>query len=106
MGDVGGCHATNEPDPCGGLSPLLVSLVAGCDELARDFRQLGAPDVDLVPKSTVDLGEAFGRRDIVDIAKQLAQKGADLNVNVPSPGSSFTAPLHACAALREMPGAH
>jgi len=112
--DVGSLH------PCGGLSPLLVALVAGHRELANDFRQLGAHDVDLKPSATSCIKEAFACKDFPDIARHMAQ-GADLKVRMargrrlagaldvwsiwPGSESMFGTPLHACAAMHKLPGA-
>mmetsp|Transcript_52888 Transcript_52888/g.113366 ORF Transcript_52888/g.113366 Transcript_52888/m.113366 type:complete len:370 (-) Transcript_52888:272-1381(-) len=105
LADAGPVH------PCGGLSPLLVALVAGHDEIASDFRQLGAEDVNLKPSATTDLTAAFACRDFPDIVKHIAQ-GADLNMRMVRNLAHVTwatnvcTPLHACVALHKMPGAY
>jgi len=106
--------------PCGGLSPLLVALVAGHGELANDFRQLGASEVSITPSATSSIKEAFARKDFPEVAKHMAQ-GADLNILMARgrlagaldvwsmwPGSEpmFATPLHACVAMHTLPGAY
>jgi len=104
-----------EPDkvlthPCGGLTPLLVALAAGHQELAGDFRQLGAKEADLEPSAAGGLPEAFARKDFPDVARHLA-RGTDLNVRMQTRtgglalASSYGVPLHVCAALHRLPGA-
>jgi len=106
--------------PCGGLSPLLVALVAGHFQLANNFRRLGSQDVDLKPSTSTCIKDAFARKDFPDMARHMAQ-GADLNVRMARgrglagaldvwaiwPGSErlFGTPLHACVAMHKLPGA-
>jgi hypothetical protein len=112
--------------PCGGLSPLLVALATRHETLAADFKELGACPVDMEPRATVDLNDAFMRKDFQDIVKHIA-RGADVNLRmargpIGTPGTldiwsiwpgyekSFANPLHACAAMHcrgmMLPGAY
>eukprot|EP00931_Biecheleriopsis_adriatica_P077106 TRINITY_DN50729_c0_g1_i1.p1 TRINITY_DN50729_c0_g1~~TRINITY_DN50729_c0_g1_i1.p1 ORF type:complete len:370 (-),score=88.41 TRINITY_DN50729_c0_g1_i1:115-1224(-) len=110
-----------EASPCGGISPLLMALAGGHDELARDFRLLGAREVDLIPMATSCLNEAFHRQDFPEIVKHLAN-GADRNTRLgrghgvkwalrewaiwPGRAETFGTPLHALAAMHSLPGAY
>lgn len=117
--------------PCGGLSPLLVALVSGHEEITRDLRELGAHEIDLQAnlredyqtqreEATRKLKLAFSQADFMEVVKALAH-GAAVDVYMPRgraltaslpvwsiwPGSAqrFGTPLHACAAMHEVPGA-
>jgi len=92
--------------PCGGLTPLLVALATGREELARDFRQIGAVEPDLVPK-TRTLRAALTTLNVVDITLHL-MNGADPDIELQR-GEAIRAtetgtPLHACAANHKVPG--
>jgi len=88
------------------LTPLMMAIVAGDDDLAKDLRTLGAKEPDLTPKHQ-RLADAFQVRDFVDVVKHIAN-GADVNTRLRrGQGVQDTAegrPLHACAALCDRPG--
>ncbi|CAK9014141.1 Gamma-aminobutyric acid receptor subunit theta [Durusdinium trenchii] len=99
-------EAPEEALPCGGLSPLLMALATGREELARDFRQIGAAEPDLVPK-TPSLRAAVTQLNIADITRHL-MAGADPDTQLQR-GEGIRATesgtlLHACAANHKVPG--
>jgi len=91
---------------CGGLTPLLMALAAGEEGLAEDLRSLGAEEPEMTPK--LGLADAFEQRNFPEIAKCIAS-GADLNMCLGRQhgvsATSHGVPLHACVAMRKMPGA-
>ncbi|CAE7615507.1 GABRQ [Symbiodinium sp. CCMP2592] len=56
---------------CGGLTPLFMALAIGREDLARDFRQLGAKEMDLSPSS--ELGAAWTAQppNVLEIARHI-----------------------------------
>jgi len=101
-----GPKRTAEPDWPTELTPLMMAMVAGDDDLAKDLRALGAKEPDLTPKRQ-RLADAFQARDFVDVVKHIAN-GADVNTRLRrGQGVQDTGegrPLHACAAMSDMPG--
>eukprot|EP00435_Cladocopium_sp_Y103_P008319 s502_g2.t1 len=92
--------------PCGGLTPLLMALATGRDDLARDFRHIGAEEPDLVPK-TSSLRQAVTQGKVLDMARHLIA-GADPDLPLRR-GEGIRATengtlLHACAANHKLPG--
>lgn len=92
--------------PCGGLTPLLMAMATGRDDLASDFRHIGAEEPDLVPK-TPSLREAVTRGRVLDITRHL-MAGADPDLPLRR-GEGIRATengtlLHACAANHKQPG--
>lgn len=92
--------------PCGGLTPLLMAMATGRDDLARDFRHIGAEEPDLVPK-TPSLREAATQCRVLEITRHLIA-GADPDLPLRR-GESIRATengtlLHACAANHKQPG--
>jgi len=88
------------------MTPLLMAIAAGDEDLAKDLRALGAKEPDLTLKH-LGLPNAFGARDFADIVRHIAS-GADVNARLNrGQGVQDTnegRPLHACAAMSHMPG--
>jgi len=99
-------RSPSDPNWPSELTPLMMAIVAGDDDLAKDLRALGAKEPDLTPKHQ-RLADAFQARDFVDVVKHIAN-GADVNARLRrGQGVQDTGegrPLHACAALSDMPG--
>jgi len=92
---------------CGGLTPLFMALATGREDLARDFRQLGAKEMDLSPSS--ELGAAWTAQppNVLEIARHIVA-GVDPDTMLRR-GQGIRATesgtmLHACAANHRQPG--
>jgi len=88
------------------MTPLLMAIVAGDEDLAKDLRALGAKEPDLKPKHQ-RLPDAFRARDFADVVRHIAG-GADVNTRLYRgfgvQDTEEGRPLHACAAMSHMPG--
>jgi hypothetical protein len=98
--------------PCGSITPLMMALAVGNDELVQLMRDSGAAEPDMKP-TTNSLAEALGRmsnnEDFAEIVRHLAA-GADVNTELRR-GEGIRAtgrgrPLHACCALKSHEGAY
>lgn len=90
-----------EPLGCFGLSPLLLALAAGDEDLVKDLRAAGAPEPEMTPKAG-SMPFAFAKQDIADVVRHLAA-GADVNTKLTRGqgvnGTSWGGPLHACCSM-------
>lgn len=89
------------PMGCSGLSPLMLAVTAGDDELATALRAAGAPEPEMKPR-TASMPEAFEEGDVVDVVRHLAA-GADVDTQLRNGqgirDTSWGYPLHACCAM-------
>eukprot|EP00930_Biecheleria_cincta_P024893 TRINITY_DN1776_c0_g1_i2.p1 TRINITY_DN1776_c0_g1~~TRINITY_DN1776_c0_g1_i2.p1 ORF type:complete len:348 (-),score=82.80 TRINITY_DN1776_c0_g1_i2:233-1225(-) len=96
-----------QPPKYCGLTPLMMAIAAGEENLAQELRKLGASEPDMTPQHST-LAEAFRQEDLVDVTRHLAA-GADVETKLRQ-GEGITAtnsgvPLHACCAMYPRPGA-
>jgi len=91
-----------------GITPLMMAIAAGDEDLASELRDRGAREPDMTPQHP-SLATAFRSRDLVDVVRQFAA-GACVNTplrrgeGVQATGSGT--PLHACCAMHRRPGAY
>eukprot|EP00930_Biecheleria_cincta_P024892 TRINITY_DN1776_c0_g1_i1.p1 TRINITY_DN1776_c0_g1~~TRINITY_DN1776_c0_g1_i1.p1 ORF type:complete len:326 (-),score=66.47 TRINITY_DN1776_c0_g1_i1:289-1206(-) len=90
-----------------GLTPLMMAIAAGEENLAQELRKLGASEPDMTPQYST-LAEAFRREDLVDVTRHVAA-GADVDTKLLRGegirATSSGVPLHACCAMYRRPGA-
>jgi len=95
--------------PCGGITPMMMAIATGNDDLAKDLEACGAQRPDMSTKRHDSIREAFSRADFADIVKHFTS-GADVNCSLRRgegvQDTGFGTPLHACAALFRKPGAY
>lgn len=109
---------TGISNPCGGLSPLMMAIAAGDEDMSLKLREAGAPEPDMVPREAY-IQTAFATcadtrlqalsivPDFADVVRHIAA-GADVNVRLKRgqgiAATSSGTPLHACCALRNAAG--
>lgn len=90
------------------ITPLMMAIAAGEEDIADDLRRAGAPEPAMEPVSST-MAQAFSREDFLDIVRHIAA-GADVNVRLSRRegirGTSSGVPLHACCAMHHQQGAY
>eukprot|EP00927_Polykrikos_kofoidii_P052090 TRINITY_DN45862_c0_g1_i1.p1 TRINITY_DN45862_c0_g1~~TRINITY_DN45862_c0_g1_i1.p1 ORF type:complete len:379 (+),score=47.46 TRINITY_DN45862_c0_g1_i1:72-1139(+) len=88
------------------VSPLMLALAAGNEDVVSLLRKAGAEEPDMTPK-TQRLGRAFARGDLADVVRLLACGESPRQKLRRGDGVQHTHtgyPLHACCALHRWPG--
>eukprot|EP00930_Biecheleria_cincta_P061522 TRINITY_DN4709_c0_g1_i1.p1 TRINITY_DN4709_c0_g1~~TRINITY_DN4709_c0_g1_i1.p1 ORF type:complete len:369 (-),score=74.36 TRINITY_DN4709_c0_g1_i1:139-1245(-) len=94
--------------PCGGITPMMMAIATGNDNLTKDLEACGAQRPDMTTKHAT-IQDAFRHADFADIVKHFSA-GVDINCQLRRGegvrDTSQGTPLHACAALFRLPGSY